>query len=101
MAIRRIVTGIDPEGRSFVADGSATDIPGFAEIWPGGPELRLEPAPGGSSWRGFDLPPDEVVAAWTVRSPSSSIAAQSYSAAETASSSAVPATPGATAAGGR
>jgi quercetin dioxygenase-like cupin family protein len=24
----------------------------------------LEPAAGGSSWRVFDLPPDEVVAAW-------------------------------------
>jgi len=26
--------------------------------------MRLEPAPGGSSWRVFELPPDEVVAAY-------------------------------------
>jgi len=65
MTLRRIVTGIDPEGRSFVeSDSSPSDIPGYAELWPGGSDLRLEPAPGGSSWRIFDLPPDEVVAAY-------------------------------------
>ena len=65
MTIRRIVTGTDAEGRSCIeSDGPASDIPGFAELWPGGPGVRLEPEPGGSSWRVFDLPPDEVVAAY-------------------------------------
>ena len=65
MTLRRIVTGIAPEGRSFIAsDGPPSDIPGYAELWPGGPGMRLEPEPGASSWRVFDLPPDEVVAAY-------------------------------------
>ena len=78
MAIRRIVTGTDSDGCSYVmSDGAAGSVPAFAELWltEGGDPLRgaataegaparLEPAPGGSSWRIFDLPPDEVVAAW-------------------------------------
>ena len=77
MAPRRIVTGTDAAGRSCVLhDGPASDVPGFAELWrsaggdplaeapaePGAP--ALEPAAGGTSWRVFDLPPDEVVAAY-------------------------------------
>jgi quercetin dioxygenase-like cupin family protein len=78
VAIRRIVTGTDATGRSFVvSDGPASDVPGFDELWQsrggdpltgvpatGGPPSSLEPAAGGTSWRVFDLPPDEVVAAW-------------------------------------
>ena len=76
MAVRRIVTGTDADGRSYlVSDGVTTGVPGFDELWlseggnplrsaAGGPAARLEPAPGGSSWRIFDLPPDEVVAAY-------------------------------------
>jgi mannose-6-phosphate isomerase-like protein (cupin superfamily) len=76
--IRRIVTGTDENGRSFcVSDGAASSVAGFDELWlsegrapltsaasAGGPPARLEPAPGGTSWRVFDLPPDEVVAAY-------------------------------------
>jgi quercetin dioxygenase-like cupin family protein len=78
VAIRRIVTGTDGAGRSFVvSDGPASEVPGFDELWQSepadplagvasaaGPPARLEPPPGGTSWRVFDLPPDEVVAAW-------------------------------------
>jgi naringenin degradation protein FdeH len=78
MAIRRIVTGTDERGQSFlVSDGSPSSVAGFDELWlaeggdplatvasAGGPPVRLEPEPGGSSWRVFDLPPDEVVAAY-------------------------------------
>ncbi len=72
------MTDTDEQGRSFVAsDGAASDVPAFAELWSSagadplhsappseGTPAALEPAPGGSSWRVFDLPPDEVVAAW-------------------------------------
>ena len=78
MALRRIVTGTGDDGRSFfVSDGAASNVTGFDELWASaggdplasaapasGPAARLEPAPGGSSWRVFDLPPDEVVAAY-------------------------------------
>ena len=78
MGIRRIVTGTDASGRSHVvSDGASSNVVGFDELWQscgsdplesaaaaGGPPARLEPAPGGSSWRVFDLPPDEVVAAY-------------------------------------
>ena len=78
MPIRRIVTGTDAAGRSYVvSDGAASEVTGFDELWlsegsdplanaasASGPAPRLEPAPGGTSWRVFDLPPDEVVAAW-------------------------------------
>ena len=76
--MRRIVTGTDESGRSYVQSDSAPgSVAGFDELWQsaggdprasaggaGGPPASLEPAPGGSSWRVFDLPPDEVVAAY-------------------------------------
>jgi len=86
MAVRRVVTGTDGSGRSHVvSDGAPSNVVGFDELWQsaggdplasawgdplasaaaaGGPPARLEPARGGSSWRVFDLPPDEVVAAY-------------------------------------
>jgi mannose-6-phosphate isomerase-like protein (cupin superfamily) len=79
MSPRRVVTGTDEAGRSFVAsDGEASATPGFAELWvgsarnpleavaaePAGAWSRVEPPPGATSWRVFDLPPDEVVAAY-------------------------------------
>ena len=81
MPIRRIVTGTDHAGRScVVSDGSGSSSPGFDELWQSeggdplasvaaasGPPVRFEPAPGGTSWRVFDLPPDEVVAAYLKR----------------------------------
>lgn len=78
MSTRRVVTGIDEEGRSCVAsDGAASATPGFSELWVGSardpfeaaptsgePWSSVEPPPGATSWRIFDLPPDEVVAAY-------------------------------------
>src|SRR5687768_11424935 len=77
MGTRRIVTGTDADGRSyFASDDTPPGAAGFGELWQcdgadplsplpsdGGPPVRLEPPPGGSTWRVFDLPPDEVVAA--------------------------------------
>ena len=75
--MRRVVTGTDEAGRSCVeSDGPASATPAFAELWAhaGGRALActkaaaapgaLEPSAGGTSWRIFELPPDEVVAAW-------------------------------------
>lgn len=78
MVQRRVVTGTNDAGRSFVSsDGAASQTPGFAELWVGSardplepaaaagdPWARVEPPPGATSWRIFDLPPDEVVAAY-------------------------------------
>ena len=78
MSRRRVVTGTDRAGRScVVCDGAASATPGFAELWVGSPRdpleaapasgepwSRVEPPPGATSWRIFDLPPDEVVAAY-------------------------------------
>jgi mannose-6-phosphate isomerase-like protein (cupin superfamily) len=75
---RRVVTGTNEAGRSCVAsDAAASQTPGFAELWVGrardplepvptggDPWARVEPPPGATSWRIFDLPPDEVVAAY-------------------------------------
>ena len=72
------MTGTDESGRSYVvSDGAPSSVAGFDELWQsagadplasaagsGGPPTSLEPAPGGSSWRVFDLPPDAVVAAY-------------------------------------
>lgn len=75
---RRVVTGTDEAGRSCVqSDADATTAPGFAELWVGSardplepvarsgePWSSVEPPAGATSWRIFELPPDEVVAAW-------------------------------------
>lgn len=66
---RRVVTGVDGEGRSFVvSDGPAPFEGGFVQLWatdgpleeplPAG-ELAeaLEPPPGGTWWRLFTIPP--------------------------------------------
>ena len=69
-ATRRVVTGIDGDGRSYVvSDGPAPLEGGFAQLWstdgplheplPAGPLAEaLEPSPGGSWWRTFAIPPD-------------------------------------------
>ena len=78
MSPRRVVTGTDEAGRSrVVSDGEGAATPGFAELWVGSarnpleaapergePWSRVEPPPGATSWRIFELPPDEVVAAY-------------------------------------
>jgi len=75
-----VVTGIGTDGRSMIV--SDADAPGgdpMAGLWrtdpAPGPEgydgevdlTRLEPPAGGTSWRVFDLPPDEVVAEYLAR----------------------------------
>jgi quercetin dioxygenase-like cupin family protein len=78
MAVRRIVTGIDENGRSVIlTDGDADAGPAFGVegLWLTDPARgldavagsdtdygTLEPPPGGTSWRIFDLPTDEAVA---------------------------------------
>ena len=70
MTVRRVVTGIDDEGRSYVArDDPAPFMGGFFELWatdgpvpepmPAGPVVTgLEPPPGGTWWRVFSMPPE-------------------------------------------
>jgi mannose-6-phosphate isomerase-like protein (cupin superfamily) len=78
MAVRRVVTGVDGTGRSvFLSDGDADGRAAFGTegLWltdpargldaVAGPDTAyatLEPPPGGTSWRVFDLPTDEAVA---------------------------------------
>ena len=78
MAVRRVVTGTDEQGRSVIlSDGAADggDELGAEGLWltdparglgaVAGPDTdyaTLEPPPGGTSWRIFDLPTDEAVA---------------------------------------
>jgi mannose-6-phosphate isomerase-like protein (cupin superfamily) len=70
VTVRRVVTGIDDEGRSYVArDDPAPFMGGFFELWatdgpvpepmPAGPVVTgLEPPPGGTWWRVFSIPPE-------------------------------------------
>jgi mannose-6-phosphate isomerase-like protein (cupin superfamily) len=75
MAVRRVVTGIDEGGRStFLSDGPAFGGDAWAEVWVTDPAqgmdavvdpqdgvMVLEPPPGGSAWRVFQVPPDAVM----------------------------------------
>jgi mannose-6-phosphate isomerase-like protein (cupin superfamily) len=66
---RRVVTGVDDEGRScVVSDGPAPVAGGFVELWatdgpveqplpPGALAEAIEPPPGGTWWRLFTIPP--------------------------------------------
>ena len=72
--MKRVITAAGADGKSYfesVSDAAAS----FADVWasaPGDPlalamasqggATQLEPAPGGSSWRIFELPDDAVVA---------------------------------------
>lgn len=72
MPVRRVVTGIDGEGRStFLSDGPAHGGDAWAEVWVTDPTkgldavvdpqdgmTMLEPPAGGSAWRVFQVPPD-------------------------------------------
>lgn len=72
MAVRRVVTGTDEEGRStFLSDGEAFGGDAWAEVWMTDPTRGLdavvdpqdgmtvlEPPAGGSAWRVFEVPPD-------------------------------------------
>jgi mannose-6-phosphate isomerase-like protein (cupin superfamily) len=75
MPTRRVVTGTDQQGRStFVSDGEAFGGDAWAEVWITDPAqgidalvdprdglMVLEPPPGGSAWRVFQVPPDAVM----------------------------------------
>jgi mannose-6-phosphate isomerase-like protein (cupin superfamily) len=73
MNLRRIVTGVDGEGRSYVErDEPVPFAGGFYEIWatdgpepeplPAGPLVTgLEPPPGGTWWRVFSMPPESEI----------------------------------------
>jgi len=77
MAVRRIVTGVDDEGRSvFLSDGVAFGGDAWAEVWITDPAVGvdavvdprfgtavLEPPLGGTAWRVFEVPPDAVMRA--------------------------------------
>jgi mannose-6-phosphate isomerase-like protein (cupin superfamily) len=72
MAVRRVVTGVDEQGRStFLSDGPAFGGDQWAEVWVTDPAIGLnevvdpqhgmmvlEPPAGGSAWRVFEVPPD-------------------------------------------
>ena len=75
MAVRRVVTGVDDQGRSvFLSDGPAFGGDQWAEVWVTDPEqgmdavvdprdgpLVLEPPAAGTAWRVFEVPPDAVM----------------------------------------
>ena len=75
MGVRRVVTGVDAEGRSgFLSDGAAPGSEAWAEVWVGDPVVGLdavfdwpfdthglEPPPGGTAFRVFEVPPDRVM----------------------------------------
>jgi mannose-6-phosphate isomerase-like protein (cupin superfamily) len=81
MAVRRVVTGTDDEGRSVVlSDGEAFGGDAWAEVWVTDPArgadavvdphdgpLALEPPAGGTAWRVFEVPPDAVMRAAMAR----------------------------------
>jgi len=81
MPVRRVVTGIDEQGRStFLSDGEAFGGEAWAEVWKTDPAagvdavveprdgvMVLEPPAGGSAWRVFEVPPDAVMRAATAR----------------------------------
>src|SRR5262245_36277613 len=75
MSVRRVVTGVDDQGRStFLSDGDAFGGDAWAEVWVTDPAqgmdavvdprhgtMVLEPPPGGTAWRVFQVPPDTVM----------------------------------------
>lgn len=75
MAVRRVVTGVDEQGRStVVSDGEAFGGDAWAEVWLTDPAQGidsvidpqdgvtvLEPPVGGTAWRVFSVPPDAVL----------------------------------------
>ncbi|MFA5886029.1 MAG: cupin domain-containing protein, partial [Acidimicrobiia bacterium] len=75
MGVRRVVTGVDADGRSvFLSDGDAPGPDSWVEVWltdpavgtdavfdaPLGPSA-LEPPAGGTAFRVFHVPPDAAM----------------------------------------
>ncbi len=85
MSVRRVVTGVDDQGRSTViSDGDAFGGDAWAEVWVSDPALgldavvdphdgplALEPPAGGTAWRVFEVPPDAVLRERLARTASS------------------------------
>jgi mannose-6-phosphate isomerase-like protein (cupin superfamily) len=85
VGVRRVVTGIDEQGRSTVmSDGDAFGGDAWAEVWVSDPALgidavvdphdgplALEPPVGGTAWRVFAVPPDAVLRERLARTASS------------------------------
>jgi mannose-6-phosphate isomerase-like protein (cupin superfamily) len=85
VGVRRVVTGVDDEGRSTViSDGDAFGGDAWAEVWVSSPALgvdavvdphdgplALEPPAGGTAWRVFEVPPDAVLRERLARTASS------------------------------
>ena len=75
MGVRRVVTGVDADGRSgFLSDGAAPGTDTWAEVWWSDPAAgldavfdtalgvtALEPPAGGTAFRVFEVPPDRVM----------------------------------------
>jgi mannose-6-phosphate isomerase-like protein (cupin superfamily) len=75
VGVRRVVTGVDEQGRSTViSDGDAFGGDAWAEVWLTDPDqgidaivdprdgvMVLEPPSGGTAWRVFNVPPDAVL----------------------------------------
>ena len=75
MGVRRVVTGIDADGRSvFLSDGLAFGPDQWSEVWVTDPAVGLdavvdphdgpmvlEPPAGGAAWRVFEVPSDAVM----------------------------------------
>ena len=75
MAVRRVVTGVDADGRStFLSDGPAHGGDAWAEVWITDPAAGigavvdpalgtgvLEPPAGGTAFRVFEVPTDDVM----------------------------------------
>lgn len=84
MAVRRVVTGVDEQGRSvFLSDGPAHGGDTWAEVWLTHPGLGLdavvdpnlgsgvlEPPAGGTAFRVFQVPPDAVMRERMAANPS-------------------------------
>lgn len=92
MAVRRVVTGIDDNGKSvFLSDGPAHGGDAWAEVWitdPGvgldavvDPDLGmgvLEPPAGGTAFRVFHVPTDEAMRESMARSEIDGIEADGF-----------------------
>jgi len=97
MGVRRVVTGIDDDGRStFLSDGDAFGGDAWAEVWLTNPAVGLdavvdpqlgigvlEPPAGGTAFRVFHVPPDAQMREAMSRSTVDGIEADGFHTTET------------------